>query len=139
MPYITLADLETRFGRTELVQLTDPVNVEAIDTEVVDRTLADVDAEIDGYVAARYALPLPSVPQLLVVIACNIARFRLMGDSTTEEARKRYEDAVKLLKALSAGQVVLPNAPALTPAAGGIAVAHRAPRRVFGPDALESY
>ena len=74
-----------------------------------------------------------------MVIACNIARFRLMGDSTTEETRKRYEDAVKLLKAVSAGQVVLPNAVTLTPAAGGLAVAHRAPRRVFDADSLAGF
>ena len=139
MTYATQDDLVKRFGAQELIERTDPVNVAAIDADVVARILADADAEIDGYVAGRYTLPLPSVPHLLVGIACDIARFRLMGESTTEETRKRYEDAVKLLKAIASGLVVLPNAVALVPSSSGVAVAQRSPERVFDPDSLVGF
>src|SRR5690606_6605607 len=48
------------FRRPLLVALTDRAEVATgeIDQDVVDRALADTDAMIDGYIAARYALPL---------------------------------------------------------------------------------
>ena len=65
MPYATQADLETRFGSAELAQLTDRISGSVIDAAVVGRALADAEAEIDGYLAARYQLPLASAPAVL--------------------------------------------------------------------------
>lgn len=139
MAYATMQDLVERFGEQELIQLTDREQARVIVTEVVERALADADAEVDGYIGARYALPLPRVPILLVGTAANIARFRLMGDATTEEARKRYEDAIKLLRLIARGDVTLPSAEPVPPAADGITVAQRSPARQFDVDALSGY
>ena len=139
MTYATQQDLIDRFGPEELSQLTDRGSGTVIDASVVNRALADADAEIDGYLATRYALPLSSVPGILQLVACNIARYRMLGESTTDEARNRYADAVRWLKGLATGTVQLPGAAGLTPAVGSVAVAQRSPDPLFGSDTLASY
>ena len=139
MAYVTQADLETRFGIEELAQLTDRAEGLMPDAAVVERALADAEAEIDGYLAARYQLPLVAIPAVLIRLAADIARYRLYDDRATEAVRKRYEDAVRDLKAVAAGTVVLDAAMALPPAASGIAVKVSAPSRVFGTDSLAGY
>lgn len=139
MTYAVLQDLVDRFGSEELAQRSDRDGGLVIDTGVVDRALADADAEIDGYLAARYALPLASVPGLLQSTACHLARYHLLGDAASDEARKRYDDAVRLLKGLASGAIVLPGAAALAPADGSITVAQRSPDSQFPPSTLAGY
>lgn len=139
MPYAVQQDLIDRFGIEELTQLTDRENAQIVDTGVVDRALADAEAEIDGYLAARYTLPLTAVSNLLQLTACNIARYRLYGSATTDEVRNRYLDAVRLLKNIAAGTIVLPGASAQAPAVGGAAVAQRSPAPRFDADTLAGY
>ena len=104
MTYATQADLETRFGTEELAQRTDRINGSVIDASVISRALADAEAEIDGYLAKRYQLPLATVPAVLGRIACDLARYYLYDDRVIEVVRKRYEDAVRLLKAMASSK-----------------------------------
>lgn len=129
MPYATQADLETRFGSEELAQLTDRINGSVIDAAVVERALADAEAEIDGYLAARYQLPLVSVPAALAQIACDIARYNLWADGFTEPVRKRYEDAVIRLKSIARGDYKLDAAAPLVEAIGSNEVSVSEPSR----------
>lgn len=119
MTYATQADLETRFGAAEILQLADRDGDDLADSGVVAGALAEADAEIDAHLAGRYALPLASVPAILTRLACDIARYRLMADNPLEEARKRYEDARRLLESLAAGRVTL-GLPAATPVSGNL-------------------
>jgi phage gp36-like protein len=107
VPYATQADMEARFGVDELTQLTDRVGAGVPDAAIVARSLADADAEIDGYLATRYALPLATVPSMLARIACDIARYRLWEDRASEEVRRRYEDARRILESIAKGMVSL--------------------------------
>lgn len=108
MAYCTHQDLIDRFGEEELIQLTDRTNTGAIDAQVLDQVIADADAEIDGYLASRpYVLPLNPVPTALVRIACEITRYHLYDDHAPENIEKRYDNAVKFLRAVSKGDVVL--------------------------------
>lgn len=119
MPYATLADLQNRYGEDAITVLADRDGDGAADAGVVDRALADADAEIDAYLAERYQLPLSPVPPLLTRLACEIAVYRLgmeAGGGLTEEKRKRYEDVVALLKRLGDGTATL-GLPADQPAA----------------------
>ncbi len=138
MPYATQQHLIDRFGGDELAQLTDRVNGSVIDAAVVARALSDADAEIDGYLAVRFALPLPRVPAVLVRIACDMARFRLY-DSVPDSIRKRYEDAVRDLKGYASGSLALDGVAPLLPAATSVAVKVQAPDRLFGTDTLARY
>jgi phage gp36-like protein len=107
MPYASQTDLEERFGLDEITQLTDRSGAGVPDPTVVARALGDTDAEINGYLASRYALPLATVPPLIVRIACDIARYRLWEDRASEEVRRRYEDARRMLESIAKGMVSL--------------------------------
>lgn len=130
MPYATQQQLIDRFGEAELIQLTDRNNVGAIDTTVLNQAIADAGAEIDGYLAGRYQLPLATVPVILALYCGDITRYRLYDDGATEEVRKRYEDAMKFLRLVAEGKVRLgADEPAPT---GGAQM--ESGGRVFGRD-----
>lgn len=140
MTYATQSDMEERFGSTELAQRTDRAAGVVIDATVLARALADAAAEIDGYLATRYTLPLPSTPPVVNRLACEIARYRLYDDGVPETVRVRYQDAVSLLKRLSSGEVQLAGIAAVVVAGGsGNAVATRTSDRVFGRTQLGGY
>ena len=111
MPYATAADLVARFGEEELVQLADPQGTGAWDAGIVNQALADASAEMDAYLAERYAVPVPA-SDLVVRICCDIARYRLWEDRASDEVRRRYEDAVRMLRDIAAGRAALPGAAA---------------------------
>ncbi len=143
MSYATLSDMTTRFGEIELAQLTDRTEGLVIQQNVLERALVDATAEVDGYLATRYRLPLTVVPQLLVRLVCDIARYRLYDERTTEAVRQRYEDSVRMLKSLSSGAVLLAGAEltgANAPQASGDArVVSRSPARTFDAAGLSLY
>lgn len=75
----------------------------------VPKAVASASAEIDGYLSARYRLPLPAVPAVLVRPAADITLYVLASTHTrlTDELRTRYEDAIGFLKLLAAGKAGL--------------------------------
>ncbi|MEW6314133.1 MAG: DUF1320 domain-containing protein [Pseudomonadota bacterium] len=139
MSYATQQDLVDRFGEQELIQLTDRNNNFVIDATVVARALADADAEIDGYLAGRYTLPLASVPVVLVRLAADMARYFLYDDRATEQVKARYDSAVRFLRSVASGDVSLGLSSANQPApqSGGVQVA--AGDRVFSAGSLSDY
>ncbi len=139
MPYATLQDLVDRFGYEQLAQLSDRDAAVTVDEVVVGRALADADAEIDGYLVALYALPLASVPALLVRMACDIARYRLFGDRVTEQVRQLYTDAVRDLKAIASGAIKIDGMAPLAPSAASTTIRVSAPSPLFGRDTLGGY
>ena len=125
MIYATVADLEKRTSRLELVQLTDLENIppSVIDTGLVETKIADACALIDGYVGQIYRLPLAGclkpadqpdgdalrvAPPVLVRIACDLARYYLHSDLAPEhEVYRRYQSAMKDLQAIADGKATL--------------------------------
>ena len=109
MAYATQQDIIDRYSLDELLILTDRDRDDQPDTAVVDRALDDATAEIDTYLSARYQMPLPTVPDVLLRLCVDIAIYRLSTDRAggTEERRKRYEDATRLLVRISTGEVSL--------------------------------
>lgn len=139
MTYATQQDMVDRFGADELIQLTDRTNIGAIDSTVVSRALGDADAEINGYLAAQYSLPLATAPAVLVRLACDIARYRLSADRASEAVRNCYKDAVTFLKSLSRGEAQLGVATGQAPAPTDSGIAFTAPDRVFNRSNLSDY
>ncbi len=141
MPYATQQDLVDRFSEKELVQITnfDDLAATTINATRLQRALDDADAEIDARLQARYALPLASVPRLLVNAACDIARYRLYDDRATDQVTRRYEDAIKLLDRIGRGELQLGLDPLqqATPSSAGAHV--QAVPRTFGRDLLSDY
>ncbi|ARO88177.1 DUF1320 domain-containing protein [Nitrosospira lacus] len=107
MSYATKQDLVDRFGIEELTQLTDRSDTSAIDDTVVTRALEDADAEINGYLATKYTLPILPVPTVLEKLACDIARYRLYDVRATDQLTQRYKDTIRFLQEVATGKVSL--------------------------------
>lgn len=109
MKYAIVQDMINRFGEAELIQLTDRADPPAgtYDADLIESALNDAEAEIDAYLASRYALPLTTVPSMLARLTCDIARYQLHGPSLTEEVTKRYSDSVAFLKSVAKGDATL--------------------------------
>jgi len=100
MNYATRSDMVDRFGSDEIVKLEGMGGV-------IPGAIADASAEIDSYIGMVYTLPLTDTPAILVRVVCDIARYRLYDDIPTDEVRRRYEDAVRFLRDISAGRASL--------------------------------
>lgn len=137
MAYATRQDYIDRFGVIELVQLVDRDHDDVEDEGVLELALADAGAEIDGYLSARYALPLAQTPPALVRVCCDITRYRLYDSRATEEVRTRYSDAVKYLANVANGVVQLGQAaPSSENDAGAL---FTSADRVFSASKLRDY
>jgi phage gp36-like protein len=139
MTYATQQNMIDRFGQQELTELTDRARSGAIDSSVTAKALADADAEINGYLVARYTLPFASVPTVLERLACNMARYYLYEDRVTDQVRQRYDDAIKFLKGVAAGTVSLGVDAANAAPAQSSGPDFSAPDRVFTTDTLSDY
>lgn len=122
MPYATVTDLQDRLGEARLVQLTDlsdpPLGV--VETVVAQKALDDAEAEIDGYLVGRYALPLSPVPAVLRVHACTIAHYRLLGSAVDEVTKDDYKAVRQYLERVADGRVLLqPPEQAVAPLGAG--------------------
>ncbi len=140
--YATQGDMEDRFGQAELLKLTDRSDPPSgqIDADVVARALSDADAEINGYLASRYTLPLATVPAVLARISCDLARYYLYDDWTNEAVRARYEDSVRLLKGIAEGKVALGIDPATqSPVTPSGAASSISTGRVFSRDSMKEF
>ncbi len=138
MAYATLDQMQDAFGTGELVQRTnlDETDATTVNAAVLQRALDDASAEIDGYLG-RYTLPFETVPPLLTTLCKAIARknlyFDAPGSADKPQWRRNYEDAIMMLKGISAGDIELGNQ---TTAPHAAMVATQANRRVFTRDTL---
>jgi len=109
MSYATKQAMIDRYSQDELIQLTDRATPPAgvINDTVLNAAIADADAEINGYLQARYALPLASTPLIISKLACEVTRYFLYDDTPTEPVEERYKHAIKTLADISRGSVKL--------------------------------
>lgn len=118
MTYSSLAQLTDRVGLSLLIDLTDrgEVALGVVDEAVVDRALAEADTMIDGFLGARYVLPLATVPGLLADIATTIALWKLHVTMPEEKIVKDYDAALKTLEQIARGIIRVPDATGIEPA-----------------------
>lgn len=123
MSYASADNLTQRYGVRLVEQLTDRATPPAgtVDAAVVAAALADADAVIDGYLAARYILPLAGVPPLLTDLAGAIAIYKLHSFAPDPKIDQDYKDAIVALDRIARGIIRLPLAgvsPAGSPLSG---------------------
>lgn len=133
MAYITQQQFIDAFGEQELAELTGD------EAPPFDRLAADASSLVDGYVGTRYALPLATVPAIVVGWTLDITRYKLYDERAPDEVRRRYEDALAQLRDLARGVVALPpdtagSAPSVSFATDG----YSAPR-LFTSDTLTDF
>ncbi|AJY42316.1 DUF1320 domain-containing protein [Burkholderia humptydooensis] len=107
--YATVEFMIGRFGQREAISLSDRERTGDANPVVLSDALDEASAEIDTYLAGRYALPLDPQPKMLAGVCCDIARYRLCGGETvmTDEIDKRYKAAIAFLKLVASGDVTL--------------------------------
>ena len=99
--YLSRAAYEQQFGVDELQGLVADGN----DYADAENAASGI---VDGYLAAKYTLPLASVPGMVLGWVGDITRYRLWDQRAPEEVRRRYEDAISQLRDLAAGKMALP-------------------------------
>jgi len=118
MAYCTAADLKSRFGEQEILQLADRQNTGAENADVLSIAILDAEATIDGYLSdGGYDLPLEVVPFMLVRHACAIARYLLYTNGKPEAVQQGYDRALLFLENVATGRIRLQvSDPTPTPA-----------------------
>lgn len=142
MTYATAAAFLARFDAEEIAQRTDrslprvvtgdmlatlaanggvvtPYTAPAVAAlSVVQMAQQDAYDTINGYIQGRYNVPLASPPNAILLAECDLARYFLYDDNTTEVVKQRYESAISYLKSLRDGKSSIGpagNAPAADP------------------------
>ena len=101
--YATRDDMVKRYSLAEVSQLERYLT----GSESVDAAIADAGSIIDGWIGAKYAVPLEYPPDNIKIFVCDIARYLLWKSKASEEVRRRYDDAMSYLKGVSKGTNVL--------------------------------
>ncbi len=89
----------------------DPAEREENVGPIIDAAIADADAEIDGYLAKRYAVPFSPVPRVLNKFSKDIAVYNLFSRIGIDESSdqktylNRYNAAIKFLALVAEGKV----------------------------------
>lgn len=140
MTYATQQDLIDAFGESELIAQTDidPVQTSAIVAARVTRAIAAAEGEVEGYLAARYQVPLATTPANVRQAVCDIARYRLYRDNAPELVVENYKAAVRLCRDISAGTVKLPLPTGDEPARSETLVEFAGGQHVFARESLRS-
>lgn len=129
--YVSEADFERRFGD----ELGDLVR-EGHSFGQVENEAASL---VDGYLAAKYALPLVTVPPIVQALTADVARYRLWDERAPEEVRRRYEDALAQLRDIARGVITLPPDAAGVPAATSLEFDGYGAERIMTTDTLADF
>lgn len=106
--YCTLADIKNAISEEVIIQLTDDNNLGVINEDNVNQAIQTADAEIDGYCAAKYAVPLNPAPPIIKGLSTEIAVYYLYKRRMApEKIEKAYDKAVGRLKDISRGLLTL--------------------------------
>ncbi len=140
MAYAVTADLLQQISQAELIQLTDDTLLGQIDESRVARAIADAGAEIDGYLAKVFSVPVSPVPDLVRNLTVAIAIYNLYSrrSEVPDNRLERYRAAVRTLENISRGLLTLGTVPA-PPENTGEAGTFEGAERVFKRSTLEDF
>lgn len=112
MPYCTLEKIKSIIPEKELINLTvdNPRNDSVIDENCLNECIKAADSLIDGYIRAKYSLPLSHVPAFIATIAADITAYRLYmrrPKTMPDHIKANYETALKQLLQIKKGDLLL--------------------------------
>lgn len=141
MPYCTLDQLTDRYSQSLLVEISDRADAPtgAVDADMIARAISDADALIDGYLARRYSLPLSSTPRLVTDLSLRISIYYAHGRVAAEKITKDYEAAMKTLRDISSGLIMLDIDGAEPAASGASEVRTNEPERPFTAASMKGF
>lgn len=86
---------------------------EELTNKLLEQTITDAEAEINGYIAARYTVPFVNPPAIINKIAKDIAAYNMVSRVGIDEQDRdktyltRYNAAIKYLEAVATGKIEL--------------------------------
>ena len=89
----------------------DPAEREELVTPIIKGAIADADAEIDGYLAKRFRVPVIPAPRIINKFSKDIAVYNLFSrigiDESTDQKTylNRYNAAIKFFELVADGKV----------------------------------
>jgi phage gp36-like protein len=107
MPYASLEDLIERAGEVEIKQVADRDRDGAPDPDVIQAALVHADNIVNGYIGAKYALPLGETPDLVRTWSVAIARHFLHRNGPPSYVQDDRDAAIAQLKDVARGAIVL--------------------------------
>jgi len=121
MAYCAIADLKKSIPISSLIEITDDAgdssdnSVTTAMQAIIDFCIERADTEIDDYCRGRYTLPFSPVPTTVKDLSVDISIYRLYSRVRELESdhpkRVMYDDAIRKLKAINSGDVVLNTTP----------------------------
>jgi phage gp36-like protein len=107
-PWIDLHEFVQGFGYDEAVRATDADGSRTIDRAFLIGKLRDAQASAEIYVAARYAIPLVTVPAMLKTAVADLAAARLYRNGAPQHIADQAKAATRQLEQISQGKLPLP-------------------------------
>lgn len=107
--YSTLAQAESLYGPDQIAVAFDFTDDGIADTSRFEQHCAIAYGLINANLLGHHSLPLVFIPQILVKLEVDIALYNACINALkrTDEMRKRYEDALKILEKLASGKLKL--------------------------------
>lgn len=138
--WLDVIEFVERMGLDEAVTATDDSGSGTIGRAYLIGALRDAQAEAEAQIAARYALPLATVPGVLKTCVADLARARLYRRDVPDAVAASAKAAGRLLERIAEGKTPLPlpagvSAPS---AASDAPIAFASGGRTY-PDGLAGY
>lgn len=140
---ITKDDLIHRFGSDEIANLTDKEHYQTVDDTVIAYAITDASALVASYLKPAGLITetptgsfiytvngtIQPVPKALSLKLCDIARYYLYENGTTDIVEKRYSEAIDWLKMVADKPQMLTG---VKKGNSGICVIAATPPNVYG-------
>ena len=110
MAYATKQDFIDRFGEDGLYLVFDRDQDGLLDRGQPELAIAAASTRIDGYLAGRYGVPVTGETALAILkpLCLDIANYEgSVGMTGIEEKRARFDDAIRYLEKVAAGNISL--------------------------------
>ena len=134
-----ISDFPAVVTTSDLVSLTnDGTNSGEVNTTVLNRSIADMQEFLNGYLARITSVPLTSVPTLIKRLHARLVvdDLRLRRHKTRDmEQEALYKDLVKQLEDIASGKIVIETTPAITRTAATVSCDSR--ERIMTGDELD--
>lgn len=123
----------------------DPEEKKNKSSTIALQAIQDACAEIDGYLAKRYNVPLVSVPSVISKFAKDIAAYNMVSRMGIDESDRektfltRYNAAVSYLTNVAKGIIELGVPENSTEKAANVGFAMRASQRLFSRDSMKGW
>lgn len=151
MAYCTLSDITKALDEATVIQLADDENLKpaAIDpgnpdhgaiVARIEEAIGTADAEIDGYCAGRYLVPLSPALAVVNKLSVELAIYYLYSRrGVPEKIERRYDRAVARLKDIARGILSLGVTPEPRASAAADSAEANVSDRVFTRDSLKGF